>query len=149
VLIVRLGAVGDVVRTLPCLARLREACPHSQLSWLVEAGAAPLLPGKPWLDHTLIFPREIFRPRRLLQSPGEWVTRWYGFFDELRLLRPRLVLDFQGSAKSALLGRLSGAPWRLGFDARGAREGSYLLNNVRISPSDPRLNRVSKNFELL
>jgi len=149
VLLVRLGAVGDVVRTLPCLAALRRAEPAVRLGWVVEAPSAPLLPGHPWLDETFIFPRGALGPAGLLREPSRGVEAFRVFLARVRAFRPVLSIDFQGSAKSALLGRLSGAPFRLGFDRTGAREGSFLCSNIRIRPSSARLNRVQKNLELL
>ena len=37
---IRLGALGDVVRTLPTVAGLRERFPTAELTWMVEAKAA-------------------------------------------------------------------------------------------------------------
>jgi ADP-heptose:LPS heptosyltransferase len=149
VLLMRLGAVGDVVRTLPCLAALRRAAPTIRLGWAVEAPSAPLLPGHPWLDETFIFPRGALAPARLLREPFRGVGAFRAFLARVRAFRPVLSIDFQGSAKSALLARLSGAPFRLGFDRTGAREGSFLCSNIRVRPSSARINRVQKNLELL
>src|SRR4029434_10455130 len=71
------------------------------------------------------------------------------FVSRLRGFDPGLSIDFQGSAKSALVGRLSGANPRLGFDRTGSREGSHLLNTWRVKPSAAHLNRICKNLELL
>jgi len=149
VLLVRLGAVGDVVRTLPCLAALRRAAPAVRLGWAVEAPSAPLLPGHPWLDETFIFPRGALGTARLLREPSRGVGAFRDFLSRVRAFRPVLSIDFQGSTKSALLGRLSGSHFRLGFDRTGAREGSFLFSNIRVRPSSARINRVQKNLELL
>lgn len=149
VLLVRLGAVGDVVRTLPCLAPLRRVAPGIRLGWVVEAPSAALLPGRPWLDDVFIFPRGALSPARLLREPAGGLRALGDFISRVRAFRPSLSLDFQGSAKSSLLGWLSGAPLRLGFDRTGSREGSFLLSNIRIRPSSARLNRIQKNLELL
>jgi len=149
VLLVRLGAVGDVVRTLPCLAPLRRVATGVRLGWVVEAPSAALLPGRPWLDEVFIFPRGALRPARLLRKPVQGLRAFRDFIARVRAFRPGLSVDFQGSAKSSLIGWLSGAPLRLGFDRTGAREGSYLLSNIRIRPSSARLNRIQKNLELL
>jgi lipopolysaccharide heptosyltransferase I len=149
VLLIRLGAVGDIVRTLPCLARLRDSEPDIRLAWVVEPPAAPLLPGRPWLDEVFVFPRQIFHPSEVLSSPGATARTLRDFVHRVRAFRPRLSLDFQGTAKSALIGRAGGAPQRLGFDRTGSREGSFIFNNIWIRPSSPHLNRTHKNLELL
>ncbi|MGH8011579.1 MAG: glycosyltransferase family 9 protein, partial [Candidatus Binataceae bacterium] len=57
VLIVLLGAIGDVVRALPLLGRIRHAWPHAHLAWAVEPKSRPLLEGHPWLDQLIVYDR--------------------------------------------------------------------------------------------
>jgi lipopolysaccharide heptosyltransferase I len=149
ILLVRLGAVGDVVRTLPCLAVLRESAPGARLAWAVESPSAALLPGLPWLDEVFVFPRRNLHWDRLLSRPSKGFRAVRSFLAALRGFRPAAAIDFQGTAKSSMIARLSGAPLRLGFDWSGAREGSFLLSNVRIRPTSPHLNRIHKNLELV
>jgi lipopolysaccharide heptosyltransferase I len=149
VLLVRLGAVGDVIRTLPCAAALRSAFPGIRLAWLVEPASRPLLPAAPWLDEVIQFPRRQLSARAILADPAGFPDLLPGFFASLRAFRPRLTLDFQGSLKSGLLAFFSAAPLRLGFDRSASREGSFIFYNRRVTPSSPRLNRVFKNLELL
>jgi len=40
ILIVRLGAIGDVIRTLPALRALRHKLPEAYIAWVVEDRAA-------------------------------------------------------------------------------------------------------------
>src|ERR1700739_4506344 len=42
-LVVRLGAMGDIIHTLPAVAALRQAFPHAILGWLVEERWSELL----------------------------------------------------------------------------------------------------------
>ena len=35
-LMIRMGAMGDIVHALPAAATLRRAFPHAQIDWLVE-----------------------------------------------------------------------------------------------------------------
>ena len=149
VLIVRLGAVGDVVRTLPCVAALRDRFPTIRLAWLVERASRALLPTAPWLDQVFEFPRREFSFRTLLSNPVRLSGLLQEFLSGLRGFQASLALDFQGTLKSSLLSFLSGAPYRLGFDRSGSREGSFILQTRRVTPSARRLNRVFKNLELL
>ncbi|HEV8336461.1 MAG TPA: glycosyltransferase family 9 protein [Candidatus Polarisedimenticolia bacterium] len=149
ILMVRLGAVGDVVRTLPCLARLREAAPRARIAWVVEPPSSPLLPVRPWLDQVFVFPRDRLKPADIVRNPGRALTALQDFRAGLRAFRARISVDFQGTAKSSAIALLAGAPERLGFDRSGSREGSFLLSNLRVKPSSPRLNRVHKNLELI
>ena len=41
ILIVRLGALGDIVHALPAAAALRAALPDARIDWLVDAKHRP------------------------------------------------------------------------------------------------------------
>ena len=51
-LVVRLGAMGDVIHALPAVASLKHSFPHSHLTWVVRPRWMPLLEGNPFLDRT-------------------------------------------------------------------------------------------------
>jgi heptosyltransferase-2 len=52
-LIVKLGAMGDVLRTTICLAGLKEQFPSSHVTWVTRAASAPLLDGNALIDRVL------------------------------------------------------------------------------------------------
>jgi lipopolysaccharide heptosyltransferase I len=124
-LIVLTGAIGDVVRALPLLGRIRRGRPDAHIAWLVEPPSAPLLAGHPWLDDVLVFERP-----RGLRALRPLLAR-------LRAGRYNASIDLGRSAKTALFARLSGAPLRLGFDRADGREGSWLAANRRLPPEAP------------
>ena len=47
ILVVRLGAIGDALRTLPAVRRVRKAMPDTEIGWAVENWVAPILRGNP------------------------------------------------------------------------------------------------------
>jgi ADP-heptose:LPS heptosyltransferase len=53
VLIVKLGALGDVLRTTSCLPPLKSLYPRSHVTWVTRANAAPLLFRNPAVDRVL------------------------------------------------------------------------------------------------
>src|SRR5882672_10153583 len=57
ILIVLLGAIGDVTRALPLLTQLRRAYPQAHIAWAVEPAAAPLLDSHPALNEVLLYRR--------------------------------------------------------------------------------------------
>jgi ADP-heptose:LPS heptosyltransferase len=120
VLIVLPGAIGDVIRALPLLGRLRRAWPDAWIGWAVEPPSAPLLAGHPWLDERFVFER----PRG--------VRAFVPFLRRVRAGRWDLALDLGRGAKSALIARASGARDRLGFAAADGREGGWLLSTRRL-----------------
>ena len=119
ILIVRLGAMGDIVHTLPALATLRRAFPEARIDWAVERRWAPLLAGNRRLSALRVLDAEDWR-----KAPGSTRT-WRAvarFAAALREARYDVALDFQGLLKSAIVAGLSGAPRVLGFARQDLRE---------------------------
>jgi heptosyltransferase-1 len=110
ILIVRLGAMGDIIHTLPAAASLRASFPRARITWVVEPQWMPLLQDNPSLDRVVAFHRD--RP---------------GFMSSVRSLRSEpydLALDFQGLIKSAAVGCLARPSRLLGYRRGIAREGA-------------------------
>jgi ADP-heptose:LPS heptosyltransferase len=147
--VIRLGAVGDVVRTLPAAQALRRAYPGSHLAWLVEPASASALANQPWLDEVIVFPREALRAAlRGVRLARAARTAW----DFARLLRSRrfdLVVDFHAILKSGVLARLSGAATRVGYAPPYARELAWWFVNRRARVSPPRSSRFDRNQALV
>jgi heptosyltransferase-2 len=55
VLIVKLGAIGDVLRTTPLLGALKRVYPQSHITWVVDREGQPLLKNNALIDRLLIF----------------------------------------------------------------------------------------------
>jgi heptosyltransferase-2 len=55
ILIVKLAAIGDVLRTTPLLTGLKKAYPQSHITWVVDKEAHPLLKHNPLIDRLLLF----------------------------------------------------------------------------------------------
>jgi ADP-heptose:LPS heptosyltransferase len=123
VLIVLPGALGDVVRALPLLGRLRRA--GAWTGWAVEPPSAPLLAGHPWLDRVHVFER-----RRGVRALVPLVRA-------IRAERYDVALDLGRGAKSAAIARASGAAERVGFARADAREGSWLVATRRLPAQGP------------
>jgi lipopolysaccharide heptosyltransferase I len=146
VLLIRLGAVGDVLRTLPALHLVRTTFPSVHVSWIVEDLSRDLLLDHPEIDEVLSFPR-----RELREAAGRPGVLVRLLADVRRSLRDRkftVALDFQASFKSGLLAYVSGAPRRVGFGPGHSRELSFLFTNEWVRPHADRLNRVERNLLL-
>ena len=103
-LLVRLGALGDIVHAIPVAAALRRAYPSARIDWLVSAKHRPLLDLVPVIDRRLV------------------VSSVLGAIPELRRGRYDAAIDVQGLIKSAALARASGAARVVGFASRHLRE---------------------------
>jgi len=130
--VVRLGAFGDVVRTLPAVWALRRHLPETRLAWLVEPGAAPLLERLPWLDEVISFPRPDLERALAEWRGGRLVGRADRFRRALRGRGFDTAVDFHGILKSAVLTRWSGAGRRIGLARPDAREGAATFYNEHL-----------------
>ncbi|MBI2678214.1 MAG: lipopolysaccharide heptosyltransferase I [Candidatus Koribacter versatilis] len=120
ILIVRLGAMGDVVHALPAATALRAALPDAHIGWAIEARWAPLLcaegsvargPNMPLVD-AIHFVNT--RGWRAAPWSDETWSEVRGTFRALRAARYDCALDFQGAMKSAAVAAFSGAAQRIG-----------------------------------
>jgi ADP-heptose:LPS heptosyltransferase len=149
VLLVRLGAVGDVVRTLPAASALRSAFAGAHVTWLVEPASRSAVEGQPWVDEVLVFPRgEIeaaLRRGRLFAA----ARALYDFVAALRRRRFDLVVDFHAILKTGLLAWVSGAPRRASYAPPFAREGAWLFANARARIEPRRISRFERNRGLV
>jgi len=136
ILVIRLGAVGDVLRTLPAFGDLRDRHPGAHLAWLVEPKAASAVQGQPGVDEVIVFPRDELQARLDARHYAGLVRDGLGFVRSLRARRFDLVIDFHGILKSGLLSRASGAPERVSYAAPFAREGAgfWATHRVRLQP---------------
>jgi heptosyltransferase I len=120
VLIVLLGSIGDVVRALPLLHRIRLAWPYAHLAWAVEPKSEPLLRGHRWLDELIVYDRT--------HAPWSFAS----FLLQVRRGGFDLVIDLQRHLKSGAIGRISGAPERLGFAPGNTKEFNHLFSTRKI-----------------
>ena len=147
VLLIRLGAIGDVLRTLPALRQVRRTFPAIHLTWIVEDLSRDLLLDHPDIDEVIRFPRRELR--QAAARPWRLGAGLAGLRRELRRRHFSVSIDAQGSFKSALVALLSGASRRIGFAPGHCREASFLLTNEWVRLPSPWLNRVEKNLKLV
>ena len=109
ILIVRLGAMGDIIHSLPGAASLKHSFPSARITWVVQPQWVPLLEGNGFVDRIVVFSRK---------DPGSWKrTR-----EELRAERYDLAVDFQGLLKSALIAHAARPERIAGFGPGVVRE---------------------------
>ncbi len=110
ILIVRVGAMGDVLHALPAVAALRSARPEWEIDWVVDPRWSPLLVdaegrgpvvGRVHLAETKKWSKAPASPKTLRS-----------IFELRRDLRSEsydLAVDMQGTLRSAVIGRMSGS----------------------------------------
>ncbi len=124
--VVKPSSLGDVIHTLPAVAWLRENWPQAGLSWVVNAEWSPILRGGPLVDRVVEFPRRDFRGLRgsLRSLP------WFRTLPEKLGGVPKVVLDFQGLLRSALIAHATGSTQIVGL--ADAREGARHLHDFSV-----------------
>jgi lipopolysaccharide heptosyltransferase I len=150
ILILRLSAVGDVIRTLLAVKALKEHTPSSTITWIVEEPSRAFLKSQPEVDEVILFPRRRWaQGMKSLRRMGGTIREMWGFIIGLRKRRFDVVLDFHGILKSGLLSFLSGSPKRIGYDRRSTKEGNFLFSNVKVKLPKGRISRFERNLALL
>ncbi len=117
VLIVRVGAMGDVLHTLPAVAALRLAHPDWQIDWVVDPRWAPLLVDREG-NGPIVHRVHLAETRLWSKSPASLATlrSILGLRRALRSERYDLTVDMQGTLRSAVIGWMSGAPQLAGYN---------------------------------
>ncbi len=147
ILIVKLGAIGDVVHTLPALACLRRALPRAHIAWAVErGGAAKLLHGNTQLDELIELDLQGWR-KSLMNVETQTAIR--KAMAGLRNAHFDLSLDFQGLMKSAMVARLARVPRRIGFARDALREPASTFMLTERVEVDDRGHVIEKNLRLV
>jgi len=147
--VIRLGAVGDVVRTLPAVSALRAAYPGAHLAWLVEPAAAGILRGQPFLDEVIEFPRNALRAALADRAFGRLLRESARFARALTRRRFELAIDFHSILRSGILSRLSGARMRVAYARPFGRELAYAFATHRARLAPQRISRFERNAALV
>ena len=121
ILVIRRRYLGDIVLLGPVLRNLRLHWPQASLTVLVEPAYAGVLSLNPDVDAALVLPRR--------------AREWPGFLRRLRQARYTHVFDFDNNERTALLARLSGAPFRATLWHEGAQPRfAWLYTHRRHDP---------------
>jgi len=117
-LLVRLGALGDIVHAIPVAAALRRAFPSARIDWLVSAKHREIL------DLVPVISRRIVADDWRSSSVAERAESLH-LLAAIRALRANsyeVAIDLQGLIKSALIARATGARRIVGFSKKYVRE---------------------------
>ncbi len=152
--VVRLAALGDILRTLPPVRALRAAFPRARLRWVVDDRWAAILDGHPDIDSLERFPRRELQ--RIAPTPFRWATGVdpvatfvRGLRDERRRASRSIAVDFHGNLRSGLVVGLTGADVRLGYDGHQQKEGNRWFLTHRIPSEGRRESRMERNLRLV
>ena len=152
-LVVRLGAMGDVIHALPAAAALRTALPETRIGWVVEERWAELLcagnapksgprsPSRPLVDFVHTVDTKKWRKSLLSAATRREISRARA---EIRAEHYEMAVDFQGALKSAVIARLSGA--RVVGTEHPRESPAKFFYHQRIAPQGAHV--IEQNFSL-
>ncbi len=120
ILIILMGSIGDVVRGLSLVSALNHARPDCNIYWLVEPICYPIVEGHPNIKKVFLFAR------------AEGIGGVKKLIKDLSGYKFDITLDLQRHFKSGFFSWLSGAPRRIGFNRRNAKELNWLFNTETI-----------------
>src|SRR5438874_1348942 len=112
ILLIKPSALGDVIHTLPVLAKLRARYPAARIDWVLTPAIAELVGRHPALSNVVLFDRPAFARWWQGGSVGNVIR----LLANLRRTRYDLVVDLHGQFRSAVLTLATGAGVRIGFD---------------------------------
>jgi heptosyltransferase-1 len=127
ILIVRLGAMGDILHALPAVTTIRATLPDATIGWVVEDQWSELLAAQGQASGPVV---DVVHPVNTKRWRGQMFSRdtRIEISKSVRTIRATgydTVIDFQGAIKSAVLAAFSGADVRAGFT--DPREGPARL----------------------
>lgn len=124
ILFIKLGALGDVINTIPLAAILKEQL-HARIHWLVEPLSYPLVAENPNVHRAMLFNKKL------------WLRTMPGVIAQLRDNQFDIALDLQRLIKSGLFCMVSRSGRRVGFDRQRCKEFTWLFPFERIPGDDP------------
>ncbi|MCD4741881.1 MAG: glycosyltransferase family 9 protein [Desulfobacteraceae bacterium] len=134
VLIIKLGALGDVINTLPLAINIKEHL-NAEIHWLVAPLSLPLVNEHKSVDRAIIFDKH-----NLKKSLPD-------VFKQIRQTKYDIALDLQRLFKSGLFCMAAKADRRIGFDKKRCKEMSWLFPFERIASADPNTHMLNQYME--
>jgi ADP-heptose:LPS heptosyltransferase len=131
ILVIKLRGVGDVLLSTIVTKNLRLAFPEARIDYLTEPPGSEVLEGNPFLDRIVVFDRKT-------------MTGW-DLISQIRGMSYSMVIDLFGNPRTALVTRLSGARFRVGFRFR-LRRHAY---NIVVEPRGALVHNTQFNLDAL
>ncbi len=125
ILIVRFGSIGNTLVSIPAVRAIKKQYPDSSITMIVSPGIDDLVNGIPWIDEVMVY--DMYGAHRSLKG-------YVGFIRELRKRRFAVAILFKRFLRSELIGMLSGAKRRIGFQTEG--RSRFLTDRVEYTEGE-------------
>jgi len=139
-LVVRLGAMGDIIHAMPAVTALRSAFPDKKIGWIIEERwlellcarnnpvSGPRSAARPLVDSVHTVNTKAWRKSLLGRETQRQIS---SALREVRNLKYEIAIDFQGALKSAVIARCSQAGTIVGSN-RPREAPARLLYSRRV-----------------
>ncbi len=134
ILFIKLGALGDVINTLPLAVTLKENM-NASIHWLVAPLSYPLVKNHVAVDKVILFDKNNFK------------SSFKSVRNEFKETRYDLILDLQRTLKSGIFTMLAKGERKIGFDKSRCKEMTWLFPFERIEASDPLAHMLDQYLE--
>jgi ADP-heptose:LPS heptosyltransferase len=101
ILVIRLGALGDLVFCFQSFFEIRQAHPEAEIALLTRAPFAAFARTLPWFDRVIVETHPRFTN----------LKEWRLLLREIRSFRPTRIYDLQGKRRQSILYTLLGGPF--------------------------------------
>ena len=138
-LVVRLGAMGDILHALPSVTALRQVHPDWQIDWIVEPRWHALLavpgsvergPQMPVVDHLHFAPTKDWRKGPLNPKTLAAINNLRA---QLKAVGYDAVIDVQGGMRSAVIARMTGSRRVIGEAYPRERAARLLFSELVVT----------------
>ncbi len=127
ILIIKPGAFGDIIHTLPFLNSLKKGYPDAQIDWVVAEGLHKFLEGHSMINRLWVIKKDKWKNLNYLKSTFKEIK---SLATGLRKERYDVAIDLSGILRSGLITFASGARVKLGF--KESDEGSPLFYSHEV-----------------
>ncbi len=119
ILIIRIGAIGDIIMSSPVASALKRNNPNTHITWVVHPEFAPLLKDHPDIDEVIHF--DIDEWMRLWQKKHipTLIKKSQALRSQLRTRKFERAIDLQGNFITGFIAWLSGATHKIALGSNG------------------------------
>ena len=125
ILIIRSGAIGDVIMTTPLIKALRKHYPHTEIIYLVGNWPKKIIEGNKNIDKIISFPDNIIYKKEIKGT--------FNLIKQLRKENIDLAFILDKSYHWSILAYLSNIKRRIGFNRIGKNGEEGFANNININ----------------